>query len=668
MSNSTDSRQLKVAEAIPTQVMRHLGLTSDAARSMVPKPTGYLFNGTRMISMADLRDALESGYCERTEEKAFTKLKDWNISMAPNVAPYPPTSIVRKPGQNLDAKGRLAIEQDEMMHGQVEMLGSVVQLVEPNNHLYIKNGLVSMECGTGKTRAAATIAYYSPIDRGWPVVYITYSNESFLQICSDFYMCNIVNIAKIESNGVCSLYDANTGGWTELHNLDQRPQMLLMTYTVANILRHRYMNDTNGANKATGDGKRCNPTNRNSTPLSDIACALMCLLRNGPNGLMILDEVHRCAASEWRQILKHANAKVRVGMTATLLREDLGIDMLQKVVGPTLLDYTRANVPINYELVTVPPDNWRACNRFKIWQLFMRLQKLPSPSRSMVFCDSTEQLLQYYIHLKALLTREDTCQWDVIGPIDHTSDSNTRDLAISKMTELNVPNSIVLFCCRIFDESVNLQSREQQDHIIYLFQINLASASRRQEEQRLGRARRGNCCETHMCTLVEADKHEHTFANQRIESLKNKFIVHQTTTGVDEDSLPQAIKEQLGTCSKAKVMQEGGQSFGISLSTALDSKEDDDAELQQDAHITDSLKQAIYSHGTGNNDNKITQMGEENSLELNEGTMQPSTVNHINSDSEHLDDDEDDANNPLRCFQAVSNAHQLTKRQRKLAR
>ena len=404
----------RVAEGIPTQVLKHLGMTPEDAKSLVKQPTGYIFNGSNMISMNDLKSALDENEAQISVSNSCVRLGEWNVTLAPNVAPHTPTTLVRRPGCKLDNKGRFTLDQDEMMRGQIEMLGTVLQISQPSGHAYIKNGLISMECGTGKTRAAATIAYLSAIDRGWPVVYVTYSEESYPQICDDFSKCNIVNIAKIDSTGACSLYDVVTREWNCLHNIDDRPQMLLMTYTVANILRNRYM----------------------KAQIPDIALAMMCLLKHGNNGVMILDEVHRCAARDWRKILEFAKVKVRIGMSATLLREDDGISMLQEVIGPVLLDYTRANVPVHYELVNVPHDNRHKCNRFKIWQLYMRLKQLPPLSRSMVFCDSTEQLTEYYSHMKTLLTvsnegeRLEPCEWDVVGPIDNSSESKVRELCL----------------------------------------------------------------------------------------------------------------------------------------------------------------------------------------------------------------------------------------------
>ena len=703
MSKMTNTTSGRVAEGVAMQVLKHLGMDSDDAVSLVRKPTGYWFNGTRMITMGDLKLALEGKRCDAADESECLKLEDWNLSTAPNVASCTPNGFVRRSGKGIDAQGRFTPEQDEMMHGQVEMLGSVLQVNKSDNQLYMKNGLVSMECGTGKTRAAATVAYYSPIDRGWPVVYITYSNESFLQICSDFVMCNIVNIAKIDSNGCCSLYDADAEGWTKLDAIDERPQMLLMTYTAANNLRNRYMNDMNSATKVQGKGKQRESVHKTGTSLPDLTCALLCLLRHGNNGLMILDEVHRCPASEWREILKFARVKVRLGMSATLLREDDGINMLQKVVGPVLLEYTRANVPIHYELVSVPTDTLQTCNRFKVWQLFKRLQELPPASRSMVFCDSTDQLLHYYTCLKALLTHEmpnktsnntsnegtsnahqnggigvqsnsTHTQWEVIGPIDNTSECELRDLAIRKMTDNQLQKSIVVFCCRIFDESVNLQSREQQDHIIYLFQIHLTSASRR---QRLGRARRGNCGETHMCTIVDANKPEHTFAKQRIQSLQDRFIVHTTTTAVKrtaKDSIatmaiPKEILDQINTCLKSiksNGVKERINDLRATPKAAFDSDEEEDSELLQAENSTDLLQNAMISHRAKTKDTTLHVVDED--YFPTDTTLHVVTEHEeLDAHSDYTDDEEDNTFNPLMCVDTVAKAHTESRKMRRIA-
>ena len=67
-------------------------------------------------------------------------------------------------------------------------------------------------------------------------------------------------------------------------------------------------------------------------------------------GLMILDEVHVAPAQMFRKVLEIVNAHCKLGLTATLVREDDKIKDLHFLVGPKLyeanwMDLTQQGVP-----------------------------------------------------------------------------------------------------------------------------------------------------------------------------------------------------------------------------------------------------------------------------------------------------------------------------------
>lgn len=55
-------------------------------------------------------------------------------------------------------------------------------------------------------------------------------------------------------------------------------------------------------------------------------------------GMMVLDEVQGAAAREFRRVVEKIRAKSRLGLTATLVREDGEIDSLKHIVGPKLYE------------------------------------------------------------------------------------------------------------------------------------------------------------------------------------------------------------------------------------------------------------------------------------------------------------------------------------------
>ena len=65
---------------------------------------------------------------------------------------------------------------------------------------------------------------------------------------------------------------------------------------------------------------------------------MMDFLRNTEWGLLILDEVHVAPAKVFRKVLSEMKAHCKLGLTATLLREDEKIDELNYLIGPKLYE------------------------------------------------------------------------------------------------------------------------------------------------------------------------------------------------------------------------------------------------------------------------------------------------------------------------------------------
>src|SRR5690606_15681027 len=61
-------------------------------------------------------------------------------------------------------------------------------------------------------------------------------------------------------------------------------------------------------------------------------------VRRVPWGLLILDEVHMAPTKITRKVLSSVNVHCKLGLTATLVREDTLIDELSFLVGPKLYE------------------------------------------------------------------------------------------------------------------------------------------------------------------------------------------------------------------------------------------------------------------------------------------------------------------------------------------
>ena len=55
-------------------------------------------------------------------------------------------------------------------------------------------------------------------------------------------------------------------------------------------------------------------------------------------GLLLLDEVHMAPARSYQRFISRVDARCVVGLTATLLREDEGIDAIPRLIGPVLFE------------------------------------------------------------------------------------------------------------------------------------------------------------------------------------------------------------------------------------------------------------------------------------------------------------------------------------------
>ena len=64
----------------------------------------------------------------------------------------------------------------------------------------------------------------------------------------------------------------------------------------------------------------------------------MASIREREWGLMILDEVHVAPADQFQKVLDLVNAHCKLGLTATLVREDNKIQDLSFLVGPKLYE------------------------------------------------------------------------------------------------------------------------------------------------------------------------------------------------------------------------------------------------------------------------------------------------------------------------------------------
>lgn len=207
-------------------------------------------------------------------------------------------------------------------------------------------------------------------------------------------------------------------------------------------------------------------------------------------GLLIMDEVHVVPALMFRKVLEHVKAHSKLGLTATLLREDDKIDHLNFLIGPKLYEanwmelaeegyiarvqcaevwcamttefytqYLQEKSRKQLLLYAMNPRKFQAC-QFLIDYHEKRGDKI------IVFSDNVYTLKTYATKLKKFYIYGDTPQHErmrILENFQHNDQVNT------------------LFLSKIGDTSLDLPEAT------CLIQISSHYGSRRQEAQRLGR-------------------------------------------------------------------------------------------------------------------------------------------------------------------------------------
>ncbi|KAL2181832.1 P-loop containing nucleoside triphosphate hydrolase protein [Thermothelomyces heterothallicus CBS 202.75] len=350
-----------------------------------------------------------------------------------------------------------------------------------------KSGIIVLPCGAGKTLVGITAA--CTIKKG--VIVLCTSSMSVVQWRQEFLKWSNINpddiaIFTAESK---QKFSGSTG-------------IIVTTYSMVTNSRER-----------SHDSKK-----------------MMDFLRGREWGLMLLDEVHVVPAEMFRRVISSIKSHSKLGLTATLLREDDKISHLNFLIGPKLYEanwmelsqqghiakvqcaevwcpmptefydeYLRANARMKRTLYAMNPRKFQAC-QYLINYHEARGDKI------IVFSDELYSLKQYALKLKKVFIYGGTSQAErmqVLENFQHNPEVNT------------------LFLSKIGDTSLDLPEAT------CLIQISSHFGSRRQEAQRLGRilrAKRRNDegFNAFFYSLVSKDTQEMYYSSKR-----QAFLVDQ---------------------------------------------------------------------------------------------------------------------------------------------
>nr|CAG4635958.1 EOG090X01LU [Eubosmina coregoni] len=275
-------------------------------------------------------------------------------------------------------------------------------------------------------------------------------------------------------------------------------------------------------------------------------------------GIMVLDEVHTIPAKMFRRVLTIVQAHCKLGLTATLVREDDKIADLNFLIGPKLYEANWlelqkrgfiARVQCAEVWCPMSPEFYReylTCksakkmllfvmnpNKFRSCQFLIKYHERRN-DKIIVFSDNVFALKHYALAMNKPF---------IYGPT-----SQNERLQILQNFKQN-PKVNTIFVSKVADTSFDLPDAN------VLIQISSHGGSRRQEAQRLGRilrAKKGAIAEEYNAffyTLVSSDTLEMSFSRKRQRFLVNqgysyKVITHLAGMDTDMDLLYKTKEEQ----------------------------------------------------------------------------------------------------------------------------
>lgn len=343
-----------------------------------------------------------------------------------------------------------------------------------------KSGIIVLPCGAGKTLVGITAA--CTIKKG--VIVLATSNMSVIQWRNEFVKWSNINAddVAIFSSDYKETFSGNTG-------------VIVTTYSMV-----------------TASQKRSHESQK-----------MMDFLEHREWGLMLLDEVHVVPAQMFRKVIGRIKAHSKLGLTATLLREDEKIGDLNFLIGPKLYEANWMELSQQGHIARVQcAEVWCSMPT----EFYDEYLKMKSRAKSLLYVMNPMkiQACQYLIAYhegrgdKIIVFSDDVYALEfyarkLMKPYLYGGTSNAeRQEILQRFRDSDTCNTI--FLSKIGDTSLDLPEAT------CLIQISAQYGSRRQEAQRLGRilrAKRRNDegFNAFFYSLVSKDTQEMLFSSKR---------------------------------------------------------------------------------------------------------------------------------------------------------
>lgn len=293
-----------------------------------------------------------------------------------------------------------------------------------------------------------------------------------------------------------------------------------------------------------------------STKRSYEADRMMEWIRGQEWGLMLLDEVHTIPAKMFRRVLTLVQAHCKLGLTATLVREDDKITDLNFLIGPKLYEANWlelqqrgfiARVQCAEVWCPVTPEFYREYLKMKSMKKLLLAVMNPNKYRACEF------LIRYHERRndKIIVFSDNVFALKYYAtkmgrPFLYGPTSQAERMQVLQNFQHN-PNVRAIFVSKVADNSFDLPEAT------VLIQISAHGGSRRQEAQRLGRilrAKRGMDAEVYNAffySLVSQDTMEMQYALKRQRFLVNQGYAYKVITrlaGMENESLKLGTKQE----------------------------------------------------------------------------------------------------------------------------
>ncbi len=335
-----------------------------------------------------------------------------------------------------------------------------------------RSGIIALPCGAGKSLVGITAC--ATVKK--PTVILCTSSVSVEQWRHQLKLWTSIDdahIARFTANNKDKLIKQHLG---QMHQASNNTAVLITTYTMVAF-----------------SGKR-----------SFEAEAIMRFIESREWGLVLLDEVHVVPAKMFRQVLGKIKAHTKLGLTATLVREDEMITDLNFLIGPKLYEanwmdlvrlghianvqcsevwcrmtaefykeYLKASPRKQRLLYTLNPNKFRACQHL-IQQHEDRGDKI------LVFSDNVFALKMFAKQLGKEFIYGGTSNTERLRIFSQFQyNASVRTIFISKVRIIYVL-VLVAHAVQVGDNSIDLPEAN------VIIQISSHFGSRRQEAQRLG--------------------------------------------------------------------------------------------------------------------------------------------------------------------------------------